>query len=308
MIGSVTQYPSVISRACAAVDEAPPFRVMPDGYFRVVIRIVKKIDLKRPESAIVASRTTLAEESGKSVETVGRALKWLEAQGLVLRAQKARPGLRGSESPIHPTPKLIEALLLDRPLSAASPKPLPVTADASISGTPKQSKERQSTKGKFVRLEGRWIPEDLAWMVTSNGVAAGTVLFLMKRAKEQAKHLSDVVAVAIEYLRGKKGRTLVGYLLRLLGSDRDFGSIAKRNREEENERQLRDRLARKAVELKGRWLTNQAHSVTIFVEDNGWLREWRASRSGVSPMEKGFLDALDDGRLRIVERDQVTFP
>ncbi len=305
---AVTQYPAIIARACSALDEAPLFRTMPDGYLRVVFRIVKKINLKCPANAIVASRSKLAEESGKSVETVGRALKWLEAQGLVFRTPKARPGLRGSESPIHPTPKLIEALLLDQRLPAASPKPSTVNTDGSKSETPKQSKDIQSPKGTFVRLDGLLIPQDLAWMVTNNEVPASAVLFLMKRAKEQAKRLSDVVVVAFKYLRGKKGRALVAYLLRLLGTDRDFGYIAKHNREEEDERQLRDRLASKAVELKGRWLMNQARSVTIFVEDKGLLREWRVSGDTVSAMGKRFLDALDDGRLRIVERDQVTFP
>jgi len=293
---TVCIYPSIIARACSAVDEAPVFRSMPDGYFRVIIRIIKKINLKRPANAIMASRGTLSKESGKSVETVGRAIKWLETEGLVSRTQKACPGVRGSESPIHPTHRLIEALLLDQPLLVAPERQLAVSGDVSISENPQQSEEKQSPKGKFVHLGGFWIPQELAWMVTRNGVAAGAVLFLMKKAKDQAKRLSDVVAVAAEYLRDKKGKALVGYILRLLGTDRDFGYIAKRNREEEDERQLKDRLARKAVELKGRWLMNQARSVTIFVEDKGLLREWRTSECTVSTIGKAFLEALDDGR------------
>ncbi len=301
-------YPSAIARACSAVDEAPLFRDMPDGFIRPVIRIIKKVNLKSPSSAIVASRNTLAKESGKSVETVGRAIKWLESQGLVSRTQKARPGLRGSESPIHPTPKLIEALLLDRPLAVPSETPLAVSGDCSKSGTPQQSKDIQSPKGTSVRLEGFWIPRDLTWMVTQNGVAAGTVLFLMKRARERAKRLSDVVSVASQYLQDKKGKALVAYLLRLLAADRDFSFLAKRNQEEESQRQLKERIARKAEELKGRWLVNNSRALTIFIEGNGMLREWRASGCTVNPMGKAFLDALDDGRLRVTERDQVTFP
>ena len=104
---SPTIYPVAIQRACAALDESPVFRDLPDGYFRVVLRIIKKINLAQLAAPIVASRTTLARESGRSVEAVGRAIAWLEERKLITRAQKAQPGLRGSCAPITPTRRLL---------------------------------------------------------------------------------------------------------------------------------------------------------------------------------------------------------
>lgn len=76
-----------------------------------MLRLVKKINLVKPGSPIFARRETLAREAGKSVETVGRALRWLENAGLIQREQEeARPGLRGSEAHIYPTDRLIQAL------------------------------------------------------------------------------------------------------------------------------------------------------------------------------------------------------
>ena len=113
----ICTYPSAIARACAALDESPVFRDLPDGYFRVVVRLIKKINLSRLFSPIVASRGTIAKESGKSIETVGRAVKWLEDHELVTREQRARAGLRGSSAPLVPTQKLIDALTLSQPPS-----------------------------------------------------------------------------------------------------------------------------------------------------------------------------------------------
>ena len=112
VIAPTVVYPSLISRACAALDESPVFKDVPDGYLRVILRIVKKINLKRLNSPILASRATLAEESGKSVETVHRVVRWLEERGLVEREQRARQALRGSSSPLVPTQQLLDALLL----------------------------------------------------------------------------------------------------------------------------------------------------------------------------------------------------
>lgn len=160
-----TIYPSAIARACSVLDESPMFKDLPDAYLRVVIRIVKKISLNCLKKPILASRGTLSLESGKSIETVGRAVKWLEARGFIEREQKARAGLRGSSSPIRPTDALLEVLTLkggvkeetvdgtDRKLVDKSVGKLlntgglsagtPVSSDASISTKQEQSEENQ---------------------------------------------------------------------------------------------------------------------------------------------------------------------
>lgn len=108
-----TLYPSLIHRACSILDEWDILKKQPDGFFRVILRIIKKINLKRPHAAVFAKRATLAIESGQSVQTVNRAIKWLEAEGFITRTKKAHPGLRGSSSPLVPTTKFLALLLLD---------------------------------------------------------------------------------------------------------------------------------------------------------------------------------------------------
>lgn len=110
---ALTLYPSLINRACAVLDERPDVRNQPEGYLRVILRIVKKINLATPMSPIFAKRSTLATESGRSIETVHRTIKWLESEGLIERKQKAHPGRRGSSSPLVPTMKFLRELLLD---------------------------------------------------------------------------------------------------------------------------------------------------------------------------------------------------
>lgn len=110
---ALTLYPSLINRACAILDELPEFQELPEGYLRVMLRIVKKINLAAPMSPIFAKRSTLATESGKSIETVHRTIKWLETEGLIERKQKAHAGRRGSSSPLVPTMKFLQELLLD---------------------------------------------------------------------------------------------------------------------------------------------------------------------------------------------------
>lgn len=106
-------YPSLINRACSILDEWDFLREQPACFIRVIFRIVKKVNLKLPNAAVFARRATLAKESGQSVETVNRAIKWLEAEGFITRTKKAHPGLRGSSSPLVPTPKFLTLLMLD---------------------------------------------------------------------------------------------------------------------------------------------------------------------------------------------------
>lgn len=62
-----TIYPSAIARAVSALDELAAFKELPDGFLRVIVRIIRKINLRAPCGAIVASRARLAAEAGKSV-------------------------------------------------------------------------------------------------------------------------------------------------------------------------------------------------------------------------------------------------
>ena len=321
MTTTATAYPSAIARACAAIDEARVFRDLPDGYIRIVVRIIKKIRLSCLKSPIYASRGTIAKESGKSVETVGRAVKWLEDNGLIERTQKARNGLRGSTSPITPTDALIEALTL-RGKSSAQPlkmthtsghsgltldvqetgasKGSPVTADASLSTLPRtQSKERQPDKpAAYVRKDGVFIPSDVAWLVDQKGLRATAVLKLMKLAKDNQQRLSDVVQATRQYLDVLADNGLFAYLRKLVTQDRDYRYVVQQESRGLQAAQLKQRLEQKSVELEGRSFATRDGQIRVFVQAKGMLKVLDARRgTGYRPMDAAFLDALDEGRL-----------
>jgi hypothetical protein len=300
-------YPGAIARACSALDEAPLFRDLPDGYLRVMIRIIKKINLARLTAPIVASRATLARESGKSVETVHRVVKWLEERGLVQRSQKARAGLRGSSSPLVPTPALLDALqLINAPASPydkarqsanASLAPSAHGSEKKEAATPPATKPSASSAGAFVQFEGMKLPADLAWLVKEQGLKASGVLDLMKRARLAQQRLSDVVASTRQYLQGLQGRALYAYLRALLGKGRDFADKVVEKVGELKEQEQREYLRHKAQALAGRQFTNREGSVHVLVEESGMLIETREGRRGARPMCQSFLDAIEAGRL-----------
>ena len=280
-----TIYPSGISRAIASLDELPTFKDMPDGFFRVIVRIVKKINLRSPSNPIVASRGTLAEESGKSVETVHRAIKWLEERGLIERAQKARAGLRGSSSPLIPTSKLVEALLLT-PEAEAQLKQAKHVAPAS------PAKVRD-----FVRVDGLSLPSDLAWIAQQGGISASAVLMLMRMAKESKQRLSDVVAATKQYLEPLKGRSLFSYLRKLLLKGQDFSLQAKEHKAQHIEDQVQMHLTHKAQDMAGQKFQNRDGTMQVEVDASGMLRETRKGTTVMRMFSENFLEALAAGRL-----------
>lgn len=306
-------YPGAIARACASLDESPIFRDTPDGYLRVIIRIIKKINLSRLNAPIVASRSTLATESGKSIETVGRAIKWLEDKGLIERTQKARAGLRGSSSPLIPTTELLKALLLNgyKPRSettpaaesvgnASYPQIQPESAvkpDASKSVEYNNLSENSSRKrDSFTKIDGLTIPSDLAWM-TKNGLKPSGVLSLMKQAKLAKQRLSDVVAVAQQYLRPLHGRALYAYVRALLSKDRDYTYIRNKSTQEAQEHAQEERVSFKATEMVGRHFRNQDDTAHYIVQESGLVLELRGETRLCRRFDEGFLLAIENRRL-----------
>ena len=255
-IAPTVVYPSLISRACATLDESPMFKDAPDGYLRVILRIIKKINLKRLSAPILASRATLAEESGKSVETVHRVVRWLEERGLVQRQQRARPELRGSSSPLIPTQQLLDALLLSEAARTAvddahpAQKTKPSSATAAPIATQSTARTTNHTS-LFERIGKVLLPRDLAWLVKEQGMNCSGVLHLMKLAGKTKQRLSNVVAATQKYLQGLEGRELFAYIRALLSKGQDFGQRATEQARGNEQAQERAYLQQKAQDLAG---------------------------------------------------------
>jgi hypothetical protein len=299
-------YPSLISRACATLDESPVFKDVPDGYLRVILRIVKKINLKRLNSPILASRAKLAEESGKSVETVHRVVRWLEERGLVEREQRARPELRGSSSPLVPTIRLLDALLLSEAARASvneahTTKDVKTARGEAETAANKSSVRPASRDSAFERVGTVRLPRDLAWLVKEQGMNCSGVLHLMKLAGQAKQRLSTVVAATRKYLEGLEGRELYAYLRALLGKGKDFGRRATEESRSSAEIEEREYLKQKAHALAGRTFQNRDQSLLVTVDDSGFLVEVRNGQRAMRPFCRSFVEAIEAGRLRGVQ-------
>jgi len=307
-------YPSLISRACAVLDESPVFKDMPDGHIRIVIRLVKKINLKRLTAPIVASRQKLAEESGKSVETVHRVIRWLEEKGLVERKQRARPGMCGSSSPLVPTKKLLDALLLSEEVRANVDST--VTANNQIndkietntsktnstSFLTKSNGDSTIKKSAFERIGTATIPKDLVWLIKEQGMKCSGVLQLMKLAGLAKQRLSTVVTATKKYLQGLHGRELYAYLRALLNKGKDFGIRAVEEEIKTTEESEREYLKQKGQALAGRSFQNRDKSLLVTVDESGRLLvEIRNGQRAARPFCREFVDAIESGRLRGVQ-------
>lgn len=291
------KYPSLISRACAALDEAPIFRDAPDGYLRIFIRIIKKINLKNLTSSIFAKRSTLAEESGKSVETVHRAIHWLEQRELVEREQKAHKGLRGSSSPLTPTKKLLDALLLTdiKPFEARTPdKTTAVITTADIAAD-NQPAEIQSNQ--FITINKKTIPLDLARLVRRNGVNVTGVLQLMSLAKKFKQRLSDVLSCVEKYVANLPAGKTYAYLRTCIKSGRDFkGQLQEAARATQQE-QTELYLKHKGEALLGRHFRTKDGQTVFSIEQAGVITKIYQGTRITMMMNLAFLSAIENGRL-----------
>lgn len=334
---SHTIYPVAIQRACAALDEAPVFKGLPDGYLRVVLRLIKKINLAQLTAPIVASRATLARESGRSVETVGRAIAWLEEHKLITRTQKAQPGLRGSSAPITPTRALLAALELrgisgsrgvfspssggvfppQQPSGYPQATPgLAVKPDVSISLTPEglQSKETTSSAGSSANPQttaktvvvGKYrLPIDLAPLVVKQGLAPTGLMSLMSIARKAGQRLSDVVQVARAWIVGLQGRQVYAYLLTLIRQGKDYRYIRSVQQDEAAMAAAARADAARLVVKANDWLNRKFVCATggfVTVEPGGWLLFRTPGPTGklIESSRK-----LDIDFVRAVERGQV---
>lgn len=304
-MGSLTPkyFPAPITRAVFRLHDSDSFKDLPDGFIRIVISIIKKIDLSSPRKSIFANRTTIAEESGKSVETVQRAIKWLEDKGFFERQQIANPGQRGSRSPLTPTDLFLEAVELHPEGLRFSPGQhhannagASSSARASISpeGTPAAGTPSQ---GRFVRHEGMTIPADLVWLCREHALRPSAVLQLMGLASKAGKRLSTVIEATKQYLLALHGRELYAYIKALLSKDRDFGQVLKEKSEEQESSQNSEFLREKAQILEGRTFSN-ADGTTRYAIEDGLLVVLKDGRRAVAQLTEKFLDSIHCGRVR----------
>ena len=298
-------FPYPITRACTALPHLPAFTALPDGFLLIVMRIVQKINLSRPFSEIFATRITLSEESGKSLDTVHRAVKWLEDHGFIERERKAKLGYRGSKSPLNPTQAFLESLgIVDAQGQPFAYKPLPTGTQAHREAQEPVSKGQSDGASapagdraarQFTRIAGVAIPVDLAWLCTK-GMSAFGVLALMREAKSAKQRLSDIFQSCRKYLEDLPKNGIYAYLLKLIRSGRDFSHLCNEKQNEEKEKENSEYLSRKLEDLDGSSFTSKK-SGAVFTVTDGVLVEIRNGTRVIRMMGQSFLDGIAEGRL-----------
>lgn len=285
-----TVYPSSIARAISALDEIPVFKELPDTFIRIVVRLIKKIDVRNPRKPIVASRNTIAAESGRSIESVHRCVRWLEQNGLIEREQKARAGLRGSSSPITPTQALLDALLL-------SPEAKQMIGDAKhIAPARPKAKTRE-----FTRINGYSVPTELAWMCIEGDMPPTLLFKLMSIGKATQKRLSDVVIAAKDYLAPLKGKHLYSYIRKLMLKDTNYQERAQAARDEIKQ----EEKSEKAKTLIGRLFKSLKTGAIYALQSINAAKVYQSGSSRVEMVGDHFYEAIQDGKLVEVSKHEL---
>lgn len=323
-------YPTGIVRLCAVVDELPELKDVPDVLYRLLCRLIKKTDLRNLNKPITVRRASLAQECQKSLPALAKGLAKMEELGIIERDQKPRFALRGSDSPITWTPRIIQAF--HRVLNATNAKPKlvvdnskqpPIENDTSLSVVQKdQSKKKQSgpepfgkenlstdqrqqTKTnpkEYVVIQGRNVLKKLAPLAFSGGLTPWEIFRLMGLATAKGKRLEDIVMVKGKSLDRYRGRQLSGTLVKIINDNKDYGFLAKQQHKEIADKvsaeQNKSLVERKSMEWAGRVFQNKDR-VTFEMLEGGqyvsWCPQEKVRRVGF--LDIGFVKAVMDGRL-----------
>lgn len=115
------------------------------------------------------------------------------------------------------------------------------------------------------------LPMDLAWM-TGNGVSRAGIFALMRKAKEHGKRLSDIVLVALDYIRELKGGRLFSYVAKLASGPTCFAVAAATERQriasQAEARAMERKIGAFKVRFAGVTLTNRQQSRLFQIDRN----------------------------------------
>lgn len=211
------------------------------------------LNIENTRQSIFIKKSTIANLMEVNEATVYRALSKLEEEKLIEREEQNRTSSNFKViGKIRITSIALKAFGVEEYLERRKAKlqedaikvsgPKKANADlAQVQDKNKnpslQSLQKQSGKNLFKEIQGRKVPQDLAWLVETNELQISGLLKLMKVAREKGKRLSDIVAVCIDALRKVTGRALYAYLCKLIDTERDFEYVRVKQEEEKAEQQ-----------------------------------------------------------------------
>ncbi|MGF7191916.1 DNA-binding transcriptional ArsR family regulator [Robbsia andropogonis] len=245
LTSNVKVLPGRIANAIVQVYEGLSNYKLVENNRRVLACLIRYgFNLRNPNQEIFIKKSTIARNLSINEATVYRSLGALEEAGLITRSEQKQTRVQlKTITYIRLTAQAIQALGLGDTVSktcSSYVKPTKNTELIASSGiAPLQdvnreniqsSTKKQSPRETFVRVEGKAIPQDLAWLSTSNGLAATGILKLMATAKKKGARLSDVVCHAKASLLKLQKGALYAYLNALLVQDVDHAAVARQRR------------------------------------------------------------------------------
>lgn len=236
--------PSKIANALVHVYESLHEYALTQTQRQILACLVRNgVKQQDPADWIFMKKVTIAQRLRLSEATVYRCLAALERVGLIEREDqrltaytlKVLGRIRLSGQAIRDL-----GLASDQPSREISameraPDRVPATLQPDLAPArdvnlpPQQSSSKKQSPGArpFIRVQGKAVPSDLAWLVMQNGLALTGLFALMKRAKAVGHRLSNVIAVVSDALIPLKGRELFAYIQALLSKTVDYAFVAE---------------------------------------------------------------------------------
>lgn len=239
--------PSKIANALVRVYEALHEFALTQTQRQILACLVRNgVKQQKPADWIFMKKVTIAQRLRLSEATVYRCLAALERVGLIEREDQrptaytlkvlGRIRLSGqaicnlglaSDQPSREM-SVMEGVSDALDLGPATLQPdLAPVKDVNLPPLQSSSKKQSPRARPFIRVQGKAVPSDLAWLVMQNGLALTGLFALMKRAKAVGHRLSNVIAVVSDALAPLKGRELFAYIQALLSKTVDYAFVAE---------------------------------------------------------------------------------
>lgn len=324
--------PSKIANALVRVYEALHEFALTQTQRQILACLVRNgVKQQNPADWIFMKKVTIARRLRLSEATVYRCLAALERVGLIEREDQrltaytlkvlGRIRLSGqaicnlglaSDQPSREMSALERVSgALDR-VPATLQSGLAPVRDVNL--PPQQSSSKKQSPGArpFIRVQGKAVPSELAWLVTQNNLSLSGLFHLMKRAKLAGHRLSDVVQVVQDTLSKLTGRELFAYLVALLAKRTDFTFVARQRTKEvqtareaaQNEAARLSRVAELVSALRG--VSVVRNDGTVLSVDEVSVLVIRRDGTSSSATHQRALDSLEEiARLvgEVAERD-----
>lgn len=239
--------PCKIANALVRVYEALHAFALTQTQRQVLACLIRNgVKQQDPADWIFMKKATIAQRLRLSEATVYRCLAALEGAGLIEREEQRQSacnlkalgrirlsvqaiwnlGLASTQTSREMVATARTIDLQDRGPTRRLPNLAPVR-DVNLPPQQSSSKKQSPGASPFIRVLGKAVPSELAWLVTQNGLALTGLFALMKRAKAVGHRLSSVIAVVSDALIPLKGRELFAYIQALLSKTVDYTFVAE---------------------------------------------------------------------------------